>query len=497
MFLPVAGVSRSMRFASQSAQQESKKPSTPLETFLEALEDYEPERPGYFRSLRKIHVDAPAHFLRYKTPVGKSFTTKARAFVAEECTRLSKEIEACDGTNQGVKKLVEDIKELGDGYGTSQYYWKLWVEFAERFPTARLNLSQLSISNPENKSLADEFRHQERSAFVTEVISNFKQVRGSIAPPSLPDVKNVEKRIFYTIPVNDPFVGFRMEDDSSIMLLKYENGAKRHDPVAQTELANYYLTSFPAMSQWWYRKADELRYPPAQFHRAVCYEFGFAVDEQDLGEALRLYKEAASGGHTAAINNLGAILRTSFPELAFDFFLEASNRGDVDAICNLGLCFLRGAGIPQDLTNGIRLISTAAEYRHVAALYHLGSCSMLGIGTPVQNSLAVRYWGLAAQSGCHESAYNLGMCFLEGYHLPKNERAALGWFNQAAARHHPFGLFYQAHCYRHGLGTEKNEVFAFKTFHHAADQLKYLSGEMRDQLVRLLADEDIPLPSHP
>merc|ERR1712110_292946 len=111
---------------------------------------------------------------------------------------------------------------------------------------------------------------------------------------------------------------------------------------------------------------------PHQQQRRWPFEFGFSVNQHELADAIVVYKQAATTGHPAGLHNMGSILRNSFPSLAFDFFMEAANRGDVDAICNLGLAFLNGHGIPKDEINGVRLLQAAVAHYHPGAMYHVG-----------------------------------------------------------------------------------------------------------------------------
>jgi len=452
------------------------------------MEDYQPERSSASRNVRKSHVDVPAQFLRLRNASASKVSGKLRKQLEEQYEMVEEQIAACAGSDRAaIREITDQITKLGDEHGHNQAFWKLWIAFVERFPTTRLNLTSSGIAATEGTALVEELHHQERSAFVTELIERFSHVRGSSAPPAMPSVKNVDKRIFYTLPIFDPHHGHHIEEDMSIMLLKYENTAKYRDPIAQTRLADYYLTTYPEISRWWYRKADELHYGPAQYQRALNYEFGLAVEPQDMNEAIRLYKEAAARGHTPALNNLGALLRRSFPDTAFAFFLEAANRGDADALCNLAVCFLHGQGVPQDPSNAIRLLGCAAEYSHATALYHLGCCAALGIGMPVQEAMGVQYWGLAANLGSHESAFNLAMCFLKGHHLPQDEEAARKWFTKAAEIKHPFALYYLGQ-----LNKSDNDL-AQQFYQQSAEQAKHLTGEMRSQLKDLLKEQNISI----
>ena len=477
-------------------EKKKEKPShllPPMETFMEALEEYRPERPGYFPSVRTSSIDVPQHFLLFRTPRGKSLEAKSREFIMDECERIGAEI--ANASEEQFDGLYEEIRKLGEEYGPSQTYWKLCQKLAGRFSHRKISTSQLGIRNPVHRDPLIVFQQLERDAFVTEVLDNFHQVRNKQgAIPRLVSPSYIDFSIFYAVPSYNKDYGHQPKDESAALTLnKNENGTMFQDRVSLTTLGNFSVVSFPTALLWWY-DPNRKKLTPGRYHQTERFEYGFSVSAEDLAEAIFTYKQAATTGHPAGLHNMGSILRHSYPELAFDFFLEAANRGDVDAVCQLGLAFLNGQGIPKDDINGVRLLQAAVGQYHPGAMGHLGVCMWLGIGMPAQPTLGLRHIGLAAHYGCPESAYHIGKCFLEGEMLPKDDELAWEWLCRAGEYHHPFGLFYQAVCYRHGIGTEVQEQLALKIFHRAADRVRLLEGRVKDQLVCLLAEEDIPLP---
>ena len=269
------------------------------------------------------------------------------------------------------------------------------------------------------------------------------------------------------------------------MLLKWENGAKRKDPISQTKLAKYYFTSFPELSKWWYRRASDHHYPDALFGRGFCYEYGYAVDDSNLKEAVRLYKEAAEGGNSDALNTLGALLRQADPQLAMELFSEGALRGNLDSMCNLALCFLHVEDLALPATQAVRLLRCGAEYNHAPSMHHLGNCCALGLGTvKPQLKEASHYWALAADRGCRDSAFNLGKCFYEGISRPKNYEFAYKWFSKAAENNHPFALYYKGLCYHEGKGVEKDNRIARELFDKSISQSHLLPEDLLEFLVK-------------
>eukprot|EP00339_Tiarina_fusa_P014244 CAMPEP_0117050180 /NCGR_PEP_ID=MMETSP0472-20121206/34647_1 /TAXON_ID=693140 ORGANISM="Tiarina fusus, Strain LIS" /NCGR_SAMPLE_ID=MMETSP0472 /ASSEMBLY_ACC=CAM_ASM_000603 /LENGTH=409 /DNA_ID=CAMNT_0004763865 /DNA_START=398 /DNA_END=1626 /DNA_ORIENTATION=- len=359
----------------------------------------------------------------------------------------------------------------------------------ERFPDVEINFAKIGITNPISDDPITEFRSQESKCYANEILSAFKALRVK-QTPVLDKPKNPNRKDFYKIYVGDPHRGKTLEDNDLTLLLRWENGAKNRDAICQTKLANYYFTICPDMARWWYKKGTIYESPEAAFGRGFCYEFGYAIEEQNFPKAVSLYKRAAVAGFTPALNSLGSILRHTNPSLAFDFFAQAAIRGDLNALCNIALCYLTGKGVEENHGNAITFFSEAAKWNHAASLYHLGNCAALGIGLNPQMSLAVRYWSLAANAGCFESAYNVGKCFYEGICLPKNYVEAFKWFEASAANNQPFAAFWEGFCHRKGHGTEVNEAKALDCFTKSARLGQFLQPDLQVLLHGSLQDQN-------
>lgn len=405
-------------------------------------------------------------------------------FLQDIMDRIELSEGAPDDVNDIVTSLVNYRYEC-----CSREYWRCWIRLLERFPDPDISLAQMGISSPQSHNMMTELHRQERNAFCDEIVADFNTLR-VMEDPKLEKPKNPNRRSFYKIKVGDPHHGQVLEDNDLLMLLKWENGARLKDPECQTILGNYYFTSCPEMTRWWYKRASILDYPEAIFRRGFCYEFEHAVEEQDFKKAKVMYARAAAGGHTPALNQLGSIMRHSDPEMSFEFFAEAARRGDLDGMCNIGLCSLTGKGIEQDFNNAVTFLSASAKWNHPSSLFHLGNCAALGIGIPAQLSLAVRYWGLGARAGCYESAYNLAKCFYEGICVPKNHVEAFKWFQISAKRSQPFAVFWEGLCHRLGHGTPKSEGQALECFTKAARLSRFLRPELQVLLHGSLQDQN-------
>jgi len=136
--------------------------------------------------------------------------------------------------------------------------------------------------------------------------------------------------------------------------------AKTGDPAAQNSLGVMYYTgeaisksssgqvlnNDPELAAGWFFRAAEQGYADAQFNLGLMYANGEGV-EQDMAQAVELFKKAAEKGHVDAQNNLGAMYFTGEgvgrdEKKAIEWFEKAAAQGNADAQANLDA--IRAAG---------------------------------------------------------------------------------------------------------------------------------------------------------
>jgi TPR repeat protein len=105
-----------------------------------------------------------------------------------------------------------------------------------------------------------------------------------------------------------------------------------------------------------------------QFVVGVCYKNGCRCVEPDYSEAVRLYRLAATQGHSNAQNNLGSM-------------------------------FELGQGVAQDYAEAVRLYRLAAAQGNAASQNNLGVMFEDGRGVAQDRAEAIRWYRLAAAQG--------------------------------------------------------------------------------------------------
>jgi hypothetical protein len=96
------------------------------------------------------------------------------------------------------------------------------------------------------------------------------------------------------------------------------------------------------------------------------YDSGEGVLEDDM-EAARWYRKAAEEGHREAMCNLGImyvrgeVLPKDASKAAM-WFRRAAELGNKEAMCNLAIMYINGEGVPQDTTEGYVWLSLAIAF---------------------------------------------------------------------------------------------------------------------------------------
>jgi len=102
------------------------------------------------------------------------------------------------------------------------------------------------------------------------------------------------------------------------------------------------------------------------------YKYGHGV-EKDMEQALQLYKKAISVD------------------------------GNVDALLDLGLCYLQGEGVPQNYQHGAFLMERSAKQGNMMAQYNMGVLYRTGRGVETDMEEALRWYHLSAAQGYEQA----------------------------------------------------------------------------------------------
>lgn len=197
----------------------------------------------------------------------------------------------------------------------------------------------------------------------------------------------------------------------------------------------------------WFLKAAELGHMEAQYELAECYALGKGVP-QSFEKALALCEQCAKQGDNSIFWAVGVIYETGetvygrgsiCPDLekARICYTRGAELGEESACFHLGKFYVEGIGVEQNLPEGIKWITAAANEGHIEAQLYLGKCYEEGIGVLQDFKEAVEWYQEAAFYCIPEASYRLARCYEEGRGVPQNLETALKWYEDADDCGHP------------------------------------------------------------
>jgi len=174
--------------------------------------------------------------------------------------------------------------------------------------------------------------------------------------------------------------------------------------------------------------------------RRALYQLGRAyAANQQLPEAISVYRKATDKGSTSAMVELGVILATGSgvakdrvqAEKLFERAMQAGNpRGAVNLVA---LALTDGGGAASDPVKARALLARAAEANSAEAQYQLGMMTAEGIGGPKDDVAARALFEQAAAQGHAGALERMGAFARSGRGGPKDSDAAKAYYEKAAA----------------------------------------------------------------
>lgn len=160
---------------------------------------------------------------------------------------------------------------------------------------------------------------------------------------------------------------------------------------------------------------------------------------------------------------------------AIEWFRNAAEQGNVDALNELGICNEYALGVPQNINEAVNWYRKAAEGGHAAAQFNLGRCYQNGAGVTLNYTEAVKWYRKAANQGMPNAQYNLGVCYYNGLGLPQNYNEAVKWYRKAADQGMPEAQHNLGICYFNGQGVTQDFNESAKWYRKAAMQGQAIS----------------------
>lgn len=213
--------------------------------------------------------------------------------------------------------------------------------------------------------------------------------------------------------------------------------ASPFDPEAVTEGVGYdALDPIPAINAC--LAAIQSHPEVARFH----FQMGRALIKQgdaDLGP--KAYQRAAELGSLAAMHNLGALyddgaLVEKNRETALQWYLLAAERDFAPSQTAIGMGYLKGDGLPQDLEKGFAWLDRAAaqgDEPALAVLSKLKGMALAGEGPLAQKGPEAAFsWLLgAAEAGYPPAMAMVAGAYDQGLGTAADKEQAIRWYRAA------------------------------------------------------------------
>lgn len=155
----------------------------------------------------------------------------------------------------------------------------------------------------------------------------------------------------------------------------FEQAANRNHELAALKTASFYEQGIGVEvnidnAAAFYLRAAELGNMEAQYKIGQYYLLGNSVEE-DVEQALYWLEKSHLQGYTAATSSLGLIYETNIDvqdlELAYSLNQQAALLADMEAQFRLGLMYLQGRGVSENIIKGRAWLLQAATKGHLEA----------------------------------------------------------------------------------------------------------------------------------
>lgn len=181
-------------------------------------------------------------------------------------------------------------------------------------------------------------------------------------------------------------------------------------------------------------------------------------------------------------------------KITIEEIIAAAEKGDAEAQCALGYCYIFGKSVAQDDKKAFEWYEKAAKQGYARAQVNLGINYHHGVGVAQDAKQAFEWYEKAAKQGYAYGQTGLGYCYHEGDGVAKDLNKAFECYKAAATvdgrAQYSLGI-----CFRDGAGVgrdEKTAVFWFKKAANNGEELakaELKAATYRDELLSRFADK--------
>lgn len=229
-----------------------------------------------------------------------------------------------------------------------------------------------------------------------------------------------------------------------------------------------------------FKKSAMKLYPPAIANLGICYHRGWGV-EKDVDMAYKYYLLAAERGEASACHNLGgcylngeAVL--SNDSLAFVWYKRAADKGYLQSQAILGKFYEEGMGsVEKNDSLALQYYLLASEkYPEAslaAAMILVSHDSISGLSKKeLRQSQTAKLLLSAAEGGQLKAQRYLADCYREGYYVKKSKKRMASCLTVCAEQGDEQSLLRLARCYERGIGVKEDRKKSYSYYQQLAQK---------------------------
>lgn len=168
--------------------------------------------------------------------------------------------------------------------------------------------------------------------------------------------------------------------------------------------------------------------------------------EQNWQKAVEMLQSASDKGNVDALWELGSMYEfadhiAQNESKAIELYRKSAEAGSPIGMYMLAHCYQHGIAIEENLTVSDSLYTQAfnalmrlAPEEDIYVLNFVGSAYYWGDGVAVDRKKAFEYYLISARKGNPETQYKIGNCYETGQGTDKDAEQALYWYRESAAQ---------------------------------------------------------------
>ena len=198
----------------------------------------------------------------------------------------------------------------------------------------------------------------------------------------------------------------------------------------------------------------------------TLYERGeLAYQQQDWGNALRWFVQAANQGDSSAQNMIGEMYGRGEgvgqnDAEALRWFTLAAEQKNHEAETNLGITYREGYGVTRNYDQAYAWLSLAAKAQYPAAIYHLGVMYEHEMLIAEDEDVWIDMYEHAAELGYGPAQARIGHMYENGVVFDQSYDDAIYWYNLATSNGETTAIISLAQLYINGEGVTQDLVQA-------------------------------------